>query len=61
MKETCIRNSLISLLKVKTLITLPIVGILCYLAVVGKITPTDFMSIATVIIMFYFTKKDDTK
>jgi len=55
------KNALINLLKVKTLITLPIVGVLCYLSIIGKIETEQFISITTVIIMFYFTKKEEIK
>ena len=46
------------LIDLKTIITISITGALIYGFVVGKITPEQFMTIATMIFTFYFAKKD---
>ena len=47
------------LIDLKTIITISITGALIYGFVVGKITPEQFMTIATMIFTFYFAKKDN--
>ena len=42
------------LLTVKSLVTLTLTGVFAYLAAIGKVTPTDFLTIFTTIIAFYF-------
>lgn len=46
------------LIDLKTIITISITAALIYGFVVGKITPEQFMTIATMIFTFYFAKKD---
>lgn len=46
------------LIDLKTIITISITAALIYGFVVGKITPEQFMTIATMIFTFYFSKKD---
>ena len=43
-----------NLLKVKSIVTITTTGVFAYLAVTGKIAPTEFLSIATMIFSFYF-------
>lgn len=55
-----------ALIKVKTLITLPLVYVMCYGFIIGKITPAEFMLIMGLVIGFYFKKneapsKEDTE
>ena len=42
------------LLTVKSIVTLTLTGVFAYLAAIGKVTPTDFLTIFTTIIAFYF-------
>lgn len=51
-------KNIIALIKVKTLITLPIVGALIYGFVVGLVEPKDFIMIALLVIGFYFQKTE---
>lgn len=54
------KEKLAKLIDVKSIVTLLLTIVFCYLAVIGKI-PQDFMTIFTVIIAFYFgtqMKKD---
>ena len=46
------------LIDLKTIITISITGALIYGFVVAKITPEQFMTIATMIFTFYFAKKE---
>lgn len=52
------KNALINLLKIKSLITLIVVSCLAYGFISGKINSNDFLPIATMIFTFYFTKKE---
>lgn len=47
------------LIDLKTIITISMTGALIYGFVVSKITPEQFMTIATMIFTFYFAKKDN--
>lgn len=47
------KNRLAKLIDVKSIVTLLLTFVFCYLAVIGKI-PGDFMTIFAVIISFYF-------
>lgn len=55
------KNALISLLKLKSLLSLMFCGVTCYLAVVGSIEMETFMAITMAIITYYFTRKEDEK
>ncbi len=46
-------NKLTKLLNVKSLVTLALTGVFCYLAVVNAISQ-EFMTVYTVVIAFYF-------
>ena len=48
------KNKLIKLIDVKTIVTFTLTGVFAYLAVNGKITPDVFLTVYTVIIGFYF-------
>ena len=41
------------LIDVKSIVTLLLTGVFCYLSIVGKL-PTEFLTIYTTIIAFYF-------
>lgn len=43
-----------NLLTVKSIVTLVLTGVFSYLAISGKVTPDQFMTVFTVIIGFYF-------
>ena len=55
-KET-LTQALIDLLKVKTLITLAIIGVMSYLAIIEAITPETFMTVASAVVTYYFTRQ----
>lgn len=48
------KDRLTKLLSVKSLVTLSLTAVFAYLAITGKITSTDVMTVFTVIIAFYF-------
>jgi len=48
------KDRLTKLLSVKSLVTLSLTAVFAYLAIVGKVTSTDVMTVFTVIIAFYF-------
>ena len=48
------KNAIVKLIKVKTLVTLILTGVFAYLGIVGKIDPKEFITVFTVIISFYF-------
>lgn len=50
--EQFIRN-LANLIKVKTMITLPLTAVFCYLAVRGNI-PSEYLAVYTTVVGFYF-------
>lgn len=56
------KKKLAKLIDVKSIITLVLTGVFSFLAVVGTVTSSDFMTIFTVVIAFYFgtqtAKKD---
>lgn len=48
------------LIDLKSIITIILVLVFSFLTVVGKITPDQFLPILTMIITFYFAKKDNS-
>lgn len=52
------------LIDIKSIVTLALTGVFCYLSVIGVIAPELFMTVFTVVIAFYFGtqygKKKDT-
>ena len=50
-----------NLLCIKSIVTLTLTGVFSYLAIIGKISPTEFVVIFTVIINFYFEAQRDKK
>lgn len=48
------KNAIINLLKVKSLVTVVLTGVFAYLAIVGRIDGEQFLTIFTTIIAFYF-------
>ena len=57
-KET-LAQAFIELLKVRSLITFAVIGVMSYLAVIEAIGPETFMTVASAVITYYFTRKDD--
>ena len=53
LEENNMKNKFAKLIDVKSIVTLLLTFVFCYLAVLGRI-PQDFMTIFTVIIAFYF-------
>lgn len=50
-----------NLLKIKSLITLTLTAVFAYMAVLGRVSPDQFMTIFTMIIGFYFGTQADRK
>jgi len=52
---------LAKLIDVKSIVTLTMTGVFSYLAVVGEITPVQFMTVFVLVVGFYFgTQKNKT-
>jgi hypothetical protein len=49
-------KNLIALLQVKKLIALGMTAVFCYLAIIGKFTGEQFLTVFTVIISFYYSQ-----
>ena len=54
-------KNLASMLKVKTIITLVIIAVLAVLSINGSIEPDKFLTIATMVVAFYFGTKNEKK
>lgn len=52
------KNAIINLLKVKSIISLAVIFTSCYLTIVGKLEVASFMALTGAIVTYYF-KKDD--
>lgn len=50
-----------NLFKVKTILSIGVIATTCYLTIKEVIDPATFMAIASAIITYYFTRKDDDK
>lgn len=48
------KEQLLKLATVKSIVTILLTAVFCYLAVIGVVTSQDFMTIFTVVIAFYF-------
>ena len=59
-----VKNNLAALVKVKTIITLLLTIVFCVLALTGVISGEDFLSMFSMVIIFYFgtqaARKDST-
>ena len=53
------KKNLANLIKVKTLITLTVVAVMAFGFITDKITAEQFMTIAVMVVTYYFSKKDD--
>lgn len=47
-------KQLIQLLQVKKIIAILLTFVFCYLAVVGKVTPEQYLTVFSLVIAFYF-------
>ncbi len=57
------KNAIVKLIKVKTLVTLILTAVFSIMCCTGKIEPREFVTIFTVVISFYFGtqhEKDST-
>lgn len=54
-------KNLAALLKVKTIITLVIIAVLAVLSINGSIEPDKFLTIATMVVAFYFGTQNEKK
>ena len=54
-------KNLAELLKVKTIITLVIIAVLAVLSINGSIEPDKFLTIATMVVAFYFGTQSEKK
>lgn len=52
-----LRDKLIDLLKVKSIITILVFGVFSYLSILGKIDPEQFMLVLSMVATYYFAKK----
>lgn len=55
------KNALIGLLKVKSLMTIAVMIVFVTLALSGKMSDELVASVITAVITYYFTKRDDKK
>ena len=54
-------KNLAALLKVKTILTLVIIAVLAVLSINGSIEPDKFLTIATMVVAFYFGTQSEKK
>lgn len=52
------KEAIINLLKVKSLMTIAVIVVFVILSLKGKLEPTLTASVITAVITYYFTKKD---
>ena len=55
------KDAIINLLKVKSLMTIAVMVVFVILSLQEKLEPTLTASVISAVITYYFTKKDDTK
>lgn len=56
-----LKKKIAKLIDVKSITTLSVVFVFCYLNMIGKVIPDNFMQIFTVIIAFYFGTQTQKK
>uniref|UniRef100_UPI004026CDB6 hypothetical protein n=1 Tax=Gemmiger formicilis TaxID=745368 RepID=UPI004026CDB6 len=54
-------EALTALLKVKTIVTLVIIVVLAVLSLNGSVEPDKFLTIATMVVAFYFGTQNEKK
>jgi len=55
------KERLLKLLCVKSIVTILLTGVFCYLSIVGQISAELFMTVFTVVIAFYFGTQHEKK
>lgn len=55
------KDKLLKLLTVKSIVTIILTSVFAYLSVIGKITPADFVQIFLIVIGFYFGTQHEKK
>ena len=55
------KDAMIRLLKVKTIVTFAVIGVFAYLAVAGRIRPDDVMMTVTSVVAFYFGTQSEKR
>lgn len=55
------KKRIAKLIDVKSILTLVLAGVFSYLAIAGRVSGTEFLTIFTLIISFYFNKQKDVK
>lgn len=55
------KEQIIKLLKVKSIVTILLTVVFCYLSIAGVITAQLFMTVFTVVIAFYFGTQHEKK
>ena len=55
------KKNLANLIKVKTIVTLVVIGVFAYLAITGAISPDNVMIIVTAVVSFYFGTQHEKK
>jgi len=55
------KDKLLKLLTVKSIVTIILTSVFAYLSVIGKITPSDFVQIFLIVIGFYFGTQHEKK
>lgn len=55
------KKRIAKLVDVKSILTLVLAGVFSYLAITGRVSGTEFLTIFTLIISFYFNKQKDVK
>lgn len=53
------KNRVIELLKIKSIVTILLTMVFCYLSYIGRIEASDFLTIFTTVIAFYFGTKHE--
>jgi len=53
------KQAMINLLKVKTLLSLIVMCVASYMAIKGTIDPATYMVLASAIVTYYFNKKEN--
>lgn len=55
------KDALIALFKVKSIVTIILTGVFAYLSIIGKISGEQFLMIFTTVIAFYFGTQTEKK
>lgn len=50
-------EKIVSIMNVRSIIAFALVGVFCYLAIVGQISAEQFMSVFTMIIGFFYARE----